>query len=437
MIAINAVSAALCLGFTWYLLRTCKEHAVYLGYFAFMTSWALISCFYNDLGIYNIELVRWTESTYATAKLSAFYLGFNLGVLFMARLLRNRPFARIDYAFSLQTLRLGYFKLAAYAATGAAVLYIIYSFAAEGIPVLSGLTRIDFFKQANPLERYLIIYAPLIAFVLGYYRKKRGLLSVNGVILAAFVIFAVMIGNKFSFLLILVTAYFAPVYVKYLADHPEARLFTKRRLIRLLAAVCALLLLAFGSYLYVFKNVSHAYTILVNRVLAFQGQMWWAVDHDVSTNGRYDRDHWRVEIDNILAPEETEAGRVGMKYLMVKTLGPERAYAIFEGGYLYTHTYPAILIAGAPYPAALLIQFFAGAIFLIMLYYFYYSLRYRHAIRAGMILLILMPYISVLFSGNFATFFTLGTVIKIVLLCLLELGVVGATPFGPARPNAD
>jgi len=422
MVLVNALGVIAYLLSTLYLLRTRREHLVFFGYVSFMLSWTLISCFYNDLGVYNIELFRYTETTHATAKLAAFYIIFNLGFYLAAKLSGGRPLARVDYSFSRQPLRAGYFKLIAYILVSMVVIYIVYSFATEGIPALSGLTRIDFFKQANILERYLIIYAPLLAFLLGYYRRKRGNLSTHGFILTLFVVFAVAVGNKFSFLIILMVSYFAPIYAGYFATHPDLRLFTKRRLAISAIVLLILLLLAFGSYLYAYDSVTYACTILVNRVLVFQGEMWWAVDHDISASGRYDRDHWAAEIDNIFTPGDTGEGEVGMKYVMVKTLGPETAYAIFDRGYLYTHTYPAILIATFPYGVAVVLQFFAGLGFFVILYYFHHSLVYRHALRAILALLILMPYVSTLYSGNFGTFLTFGMLIKIAALIVMELG---------------
>ena len=422
MVIINAICIIAYGLLTLYLIRTYKEHLVFFGYYSFMISWALISCFYNDLGIYNLELSRYTETTYATARLAAFYIVFNLGFLSAARIIGTRPLAQVDYSFSRGPLRTGYFKLIIYTAVGLLITYIVYSFATDGVPVLSGISRIDFFNRANVLERYLIIYAPLLAFLLGYYRRKRGIVSLHGLILVMFVLFAIAIGNKFSFLIIIMVCYFAPIFARYITAQPHLRLFARRRVLGLTAVVIALLLFAFGSYFYTSRNFSYAYTILVNRVLAFQGQMWWAVDNDVARDGRYDRDHWVIEFDNAFSPGNTGEGDVGMKYLMVKTLGPERAFAIFDRGYLYTHTYPAILIATLPYSIAVIVQFFTGALFFVILFYFYYSIRYRHAIRAIIALLILMPYVSTLFSGNFATFLTPGILVKTLALILMELG---------------
>jgi hypothetical protein len=395
-----------------------------------MSTWVLISCFYNDLGIFNLELYRFTETTYATSRLAGFYIVFNLGFLFMARLLANRPLARVDYAFSKETLRFGHLKFSVFAAIALIALYIVYSFMTEGIPLFSGINRIEYFRQADLLERNLLFYGSPIAFLLGFYRRKHGRFSVNGLIIGIFILFAILVGNKFSMLVALLISYYAPIYVRYLADHPRLRLFTWRRLAALSSVVGVLILLTLGVYLYLLKDVSHASSLLTNRIFAFQGQMWWAVDHDISTNGRYDRDHWQVELDNILSPGDTREGEVGMQYLMIKVLGPGKAYEIFDRGYLYTHTYPAILMATFPPAISVFIQFFAGMVFFVILYYLYYSILYRHVVRALITLLMIAAYIPVLFTGNFAVFLTLGLMIKSAIIVVLEFPakISGARP---------
>jgi hypothetical protein len=160
--------------------------------------------------------------------------------------------------------------------------------------------------------------------------------------------------------------------------------------------------------------------------------MWWAVDNDVRAHGRYDPDHWIVEWNAVIDPQNPDRGEVGLRYLMIKVLGPERAYAIIDRGYLYTGTYPAILIATFPYGIALGVQFLAGIIFFLMLYYLHYTVQYRHIVRAGITILILIPYTVTLISGSLGTVLTLGLLVKVCLLAICELGLVRSRPISEA-----
>jgi hypothetical protein len=435
MSAVNAAAVILFALSAWYLLRSQKEHFVILGYLCFLYLWTLVSCFYNDLGIANLELFRFTTPSYATARLALFSIVFLGGFWAAARVIGKRPLAQVDYHLSQSPVHLGWFKLFAYAGVGVLALYLLYSLAGEGMPDFHSIDRRAYFEQAGWLRRNLVIYGPLAAFLLGYFRRKRGRFSVNGSILALFIVYAALTGNKFSFIILLLVPYFLPIYVRYLAAHPNLRLFSLRQALTFMAILAVMVMFAFVRYWKVTGDPAFAYNYAQNRILAFQGQMWWAVDNDVAANGRYDGDHWQVELANITAPTSVTDAETGMKYLMVKVLGADKAYPIFEGGYLYTNAYPAILIVTFPYAIALLLQFLAGIVFFLILYYLYYSIRYRHTLRAAVAFLVLLPYIAMLLSGNFETFFTPAMAVKILTLTLLELGIGRAARITQSSPS--
>lgn len=419
---VNAIAIILYLFTVGYLLRTHREYLILIGLLAFEATWQLASCFYNDLGIYNLELFRFTEPTHATARLAIFFIVFNLGFFCTARIIGNRKLARVDYSFSKETLFLGHLKFYVYTAVVLFVLYALYSLITKGIPVLSGMDRYALFQQFTPLQKKVVIYGTLISFLLGYFRVKRGRFSVNGLLMAFFVIYAISHGHKFSFLILIFATYFVPIYTRYLAQHSNLRLFTRRQILTATAIVVLLGIFVFGNYQFNRGDYSFAYNYMRNRILAFQGEIWWAVDNDIQKHGRYDADHLQTEWQSIVSPEKTEEGSVGLKYLMVKVIGPEKAFPIFEKGYLYTDGYPAILIATFPYLLALVVQFFAGAFFLILLYYLYYSILYQHSIRAIVTLVIILPYLAMILGGNFGTFFTTGMLFKMLFLLVLEMG---------------
>jgi hypothetical protein len=419
---LNIIAVAGYAVFSLYLIRQYKRHFIFFGFLFFSQLWALVSCLYNDLGIYNIELFRFTFPTHATSRLALLYIIFNLGFLAAAILLGKRPLARIDYSFSRETLNLGNLKLAVYAVLGLMFVYLVYVFAIAGIPVLSGTGRFEFFQAADPVERALIIYGGFFAFALGLFRYKTGRISANGVILIFYLIFALVIGNKFSMLVTIVSYYYAPIFARYYAAHPDLRLFRTRYAVATAIIILGIGVFAFATYTVFIGNTDIAKNYLLNRVLAFQGEIWWAVDHDVATDGMYDRDHAATEWKSVMDPGSVELSDVGMKYVMVKILGPEKAFPIFERGYLYTMAYPAILITMYSFAATAAIQFAAGIIFFLILYYLYYSIVYRHHFRAIVTMMILMPYITVLFTGNLGVFFTFGLIIKVLILLALELG---------------
>ncbi len=410
------------IAFCVYLIKKDTRFFVLFGFLAFTQIWALISCFYNDMGIYNIELFRYTETTLATFRLSMLYTVFNLGFLFMMIIFKNRPLLQVDYEVTRESIKLGSIKAAVYGAVGMVLIYIAYNFYVGGIPVFSGFGRLSYFEEAGRLERTLILYGFLIAFILGYFRKNRGWFSVNGILITLFMVYLLLTGNKFSSLMLLIVCYYTPIFVRFYTKNPGLKIFKAKYI--LIGTLVALILisLAFVSYLYVTDDITFASNYLMNRVFAFQGEMWWAIDYDYYNAEIYDPTHWKTELDAVISPRDVSSTDIGMKYLMIAVLGPEKAFMIIEKGYLYTMTYPGILIATFPLWTAFIIQFFAGIIFFMMMYYLHYSVKYKHFFRALVSIIIIIPYITVLFTGNFGVFFTFGMAIKISVLLLLEMG---------------
>ncbi len=428
MILLNGCAILIYVIFSLYILKRHKAYFVYFAFLTFVQSWALISCFYNDTGIYNIELFRTTVPTYATLRLALFYIVFNCGFLAIASIVGPRKLARTDYTFSDETVRLKNLKLIGYAIIASVILYISYSFATEGIPLLNGLHRHAFFLQANPLEKVLIVHSFILAFALGYFRKegkKIGPLSINGFLLGVYLLFTILIGNKFSAFLLLLIPYFAPIYARRFYKNPKLDLFKTRYVVTMIVIILVLGSFALGSYYFVMGDSEIALNYFINRVFAFEGEMWWAVDYGVNNYDLYSPDQFQIELQNLFEPASVPSSEVGMQYLMIKVLGPDIAFPIIERGYLYTMTYPAILIASFPLAIALIIQFAAGLFFFIILYYLHYSIIYRHPFRSIVTIVVLVPYLTVLLSGNFAVFFTYGMIVKILVLLLLELGSTG------------
>lgn len=411
-----------------YIIKKHREYFIFFAFLTFSQGWALVSCFYNDLGVYNLELFRYTIPTYATTRLALFYLVFNFGFLMAAKLIGKRILARVDYFPFKQTLKIGALKLLTFVGIFFLICYIAYQFVTDGIPILSGLDRALFFEQADAIQLALITYSYLFAFFLGYFRQKRGRFSVNGLLLSAYILFAILIGNKFSFLILLLVPYYAPIYIRRLRDNPGLSIFSKKYITILLAATVLTIAFAFGSYWYVSGDRDFAAKYVTNRVLTFQGEMWWAVDYGLSNLDYFDDIHWQTELENVVKPLSTPSTEIGMKYLMIKVLGPIKAYPIIEKGYLYTMTYPAILIVTFPLVVCLIFQFMGGILFFLMLYYLNFSIIYRHTIRAVITIVILIPFTVVLMTGNFAVFFTFGMIIKILTLTVLETGLLSFIP---------
>ena len=404
---------------TIWIVRQYPRYLPLFGLLSLMQLWALASCFYNDLGIYNFELFRYTEATFATTRLALFYLVFNGGFALAARLLRDKPLVRRDYVLANSEAGVGGFKLLTYAGIGLLAAYMAYTLWHNGVPALLGIDRLSYLRDASLLDRLLVRSGHLIAFVLGVTARKEKRFSLNGMILFALIVYAFLVGHKFSFVFELSVMYATPLFARWVINHPEWKPRLGKYAVRSVVIVAAFLGIAYSAYSSRLESVEGAQKLLVNRVMALQGEMWWAVDNDVMVSG-HDRGHWEAELGRIVDQEHTPAETVGMRYLMIRILGGERAFPIFDNGYLYTMAYPAILIVTFPYLIALLLQFAAGALLLVLLYYLHWSLVYRHHIRAVIAFVMVLPYITMLMAGNLYVFFTLAMILKGAILLALE-----------------
>ncbi len=427
MILLNAVAVLAYLATLIYICKKYQEYFIIFAYLSVTQLWALVSCFYNDLGVYNLELFRYTETTLATARLGVFYIIFNLGFVLTARLVGKRVLTRRDYSIRDMNLRLGNLMLVGYVLIAAVVGYLGYSFWTSGIPLLKGPDRFTYFQESGILDRFLFNWGELIAFALGLFRRRTGRFTVNGLILLVFLVYVVLSGHKYSFPVILLVCYFTPVFIRRVYHDASFTIFRLRYLMTGLAIALVFMVFSFGTYLREMKTPDIALGYLVHRILACQGEIWWVIDHDNSTFGTYDPEHWQVELGYIVSPDHNSAEDVGMRHLMIKILGPEKAYMVFDRGYLYTMAYPAILIVTFPYAMALGLQFVAGAALFIFLYYLYYTIAYRHHFRALLSILVVLPFVTMLFTGNFFVFASLGMPVKIMVLVAMEIGLFKET----------
>ena len=428
MIVINAIMVVAHLVLVFWIMHRMRAYTVLCGYVMFLQTWSLVSCFYNDLGIYNFELFSYTETTLATCRLALFYIVFNLGFFLVAAYLVRRPLARRDYFVGTRDLRLGNLKVTAYFLGLVLLGYIAYSFSVSGIPIFEGIQRIMFIRSTGPVQRFLFNDGAYIAFALGYFRHLRGKFSVNGILLTLMLLNLVLTGNKFSALIRLLVAYYTAVFVKSWIANPSMKIWRMRYLVIGVVVVTVLLAGAFASYS-IMPSGQDAGKFLFERVMALQGHLWWASDNTLFALGRFDSNHWQAEWAAIVHLGDVPEGSVGMKYVMVQAIGADRAFTIFDTGFRYTMAYPAILVLTFPYPVALILQLMAGGLLGLLLYYLHYSLVYRHFVRALLALNIILRFVEgILSTGDLFVFLSPGIAFKLLLLAILELGILRYAP---------
>jgi len=194
MIWINSIAVAVNLLVGVYILRKYKQHTIWFALWLLLQNWSLISCWYNDLGIFNFELFRYTETTFATARLALFSLIFNCGYwLVMSILSKKRP-VKHGYILSVKTIKFGNIKTVGKLIIGLLVCYIIYDFVVNGIPILAGIHKLQFFQEAGILDRFILNYGFLIAFVLGYLKYDKNGYSYSSIFILLMIAYLILVG---------------------------------------------------------------------------------------------------------------------------------------------------------------------------------------------------------------------------------------------------
>jgi hypothetical protein len=388
-----------------------------LVFLFFNQIWSVISCYYNDLGIYNFELLRYTEPSFATSWLVLFYLSFNLGLLKANRIFKSKSIVAINFKMpGLISIR-NYLKISTYIGIFVIVVFVINQLKINGLHVLSGISRVEAYRQADFLGRVVQGYGFILAFSLGFFRPDKRALVFHDLIFALLILYLISVGNKFSGLLILLTCYLDPVWVRRLKSNPDASTVSKTFFIAIIAGLSFVWFASIAQYSASTNSTEEMYQVFVDRLLATQGHLWWAVNSQIFM---FDESHWLTELKAILLPGSVSEESVGMKYLMVGILGWDKATAIFDVGYLYTMAYPAILLVTFPIWLGLVIQFIAGAFFLILLNYLHRAINLLYFLRSLIAFAIIIPLVSTLFAGVFSTFATLGVAVKLLILLVLN-----------------
>lgn len=388
---------------------------VLLAYLFIFQAWSIFSCYYNDFGIYNAELFRKTQPSLATSRLGLFYCVFNAGFWAAGLALGRRRMRNVEYVVPGFDRNVFAFKAIAYAVFLAVVVFILYSFAKNGIPILRGIFKAEAARSQNAFGRALQSYGFIFVFMLGCERISHGKVMIYNALFLLLVFYYISIGHKFSMLIEMTVVYSLPVLTWKLYVQPKTVFFGTKTI--LIGATLMGCVMAVAYFHYMLQGNKTAYQYIIDRTFAFQGHVWWAVDNKLSELGHFDHQHWLQEWEALVGTGDGAAA--GMKYILIQILG-FNAYSIIESGYLYTMAYPAILVVTFSYPAAVFAQFLAGAIFFLMLFYFYHTIIYQHFFRALLTLLIIFPYIALLFSGVFTTFLTAGLLVKVLIILACE-----------------
>ena len=397
--------------------------------FAAFQAWCIASSLYNDSGIYNFELRRVTEFSYASIVLTALNLAFHFTLVATYRAIRRRePWSELELR-PMGTLILGALVF---------VIFVVVSMCLYRVFTVTGgavvVNRAVYFDSATKLETVFLKYANVSCFILGLFVVARRKLLLPALIMGCIASYLFLVGNKFSAFVSVGFAFSYPVLLELsrllrgrsirqrLSEirrvHFNLVSLTKTALV-LVVVFSAGLFSAYDKYMDELHDVVAARELLLNRVLGYQSSIWWGTYSHYSHHG-YEPSQLSREYEYAVHGVGSE-NDVGMRHLMIDMLGKTLALKIFKTGYLYTMAFPAILISMLPMPGVV----FGCSLFAILLVlsiaYVNRCIRKQYYVRAIVAFSILMPLIDFLSSGSFVVIVTLGMAVKMLSLVFIEL----------------
>jgi hypothetical protein len=424
MILGNAFAVIFYLITSIYLIRRSSGERLLLGYLLFLQFWSLISCFYNDCGVYNFELFQYTETSWATSRLALLYVTFNITMIAVSKWFQHHTIMLTPYTTGFAQLR-PFLRAGILTVTGGFLSFVTFKFLSGGIPLLQGMHKLSYAEESGGIEQLFLTHGFLLLFLLGWVRseKKRDIADLLFIGSCCYLIGA---GHKFSQIIYLSVSYGIVPSARFMLQTDLWPLMRKKLRIALPIVMTGLLLLSFGNYLFDAEDNDFARVILMDRVFGNQGHLWWGTDQVYWSEGPFERGHWETELDASLSSlqgKQPATGEVGMGYLMLNLLGPKKAHTIFDSGYLYTMAYPAIAVMSIGFGLTLFLQVLWGILFAVLSTYLLRSVQHGDVFRSVLALLILLPMITATFSGSLMTIVTLGMILKVLLLVMIELGV--------------
>ena len=403
---INGAAVIFYFAFMAVLISKQRQISPLFIYIVIIQSWSLLSVFYNDLGIWNPELFSNTKASLATiglaVALATFFSGF-----FWAEMRFKPP--QLSSKPTVTLILNGQQRNAMIILIALAIGFFSANIIVRGDAFF--VDRLAYLKSASIFEQLFLGFLPFVAFTLGYLRESTKGLALTDLCFLFLLLYLTMIGNKFSFLIIVFVAYVLGLRQVYTLKNAFRLINTKNVFLATLS-VAIVVALALRQYEGQAGATLAAADLLTRRLFAYQGHVWWAVFNDITL---FEPSQIKNEFKAAVF-KDFILGDAGLSYLMVEILGWSRAYQLFENGYLYTMGFPAILLKISPWFSLPFLLFFIGTLGGIISIWqrsFVSNDRFPAALVAFSML---VPFSTFVLSGNAYVFFTIELLAKIILL---------------------
>ena len=419
-IYLNTIFLLLYFLYSYYFFASLKGKSILFFLLYFNQFWLIISSYTLDFGgIYHYEL-----NFVSMPSLSTLFLIVS-NILFFQTLLIS--FKKKKVLLSGQYgINNFYIRIIAFVTTVIiAMLYL--SIIKTGIPVLSSVDRATVYQELLqiPFLGFIVTHInSLIMFIGLAYSIKVNKNEKNYIFLILFLLlflYLILIGNKYSALILFLVYFLVPIVMTTNRSFVSGKNLIYIGVIFLFIVLGTSLLHA-QKYSYI-NNIGGGLLgdYLFQRIFVLQGGIWHKTFDLIVYQGQYDLNHFFVEVKNILGLQSSKY--TGLKHLMVFTTKGDFIFKVIRGEYLYTGGFPAILLATFNW-----MLYFPVFYLLARFYVFIINNLYRAVVSKNMLILYIsfglyISYNTMLITGDFDSFFSIATLVKMIILFFLIYSV--------------
>lgn len=296
-----------------------------------------LSLSYLETGVYSSELFTYTEPTGATGRYIFAICGFLVTYFFVFNFIVNEKWIKIQEKIINKRNDELFYKIISIIGLGIAILYFSY------IPRETVESRnLYLIEHPDPVRNLIMKYLPFIGLYLGLaagfskrkFTKITTYLSVVVIVLSLY-----LFGHKasafISFLSIFAIPYLV-ISILYLNKHSFCKTFFTKKI--LFAFITLIAFIFFGIMRYVNIAQIELFDYLKDRLLCFQGGIWWTTDYQIFYTKN---DVW---LDNFIQFFLTTdyTNNISLIYLMEKAIGEQLTNKIvFLHCGIYSGGFPA------------------------------------------------------------------------------------------------
>jgi len=399
--------------FMLYLLLRWPMFFFIILFFSFSQYTSIISNIYLESGAYALEVRMETYATGATLRLVTIDFIFILIAFYI--------FILFDYFFNAykntynEYRSLLQMERVIFSFILAITMVMLINGVLHPFPLLSHMQRfaywdsIPFGNWLSKLLYFLSYTSVVLAFYLEKYRSNRRIRRSISYLSLFLVMLAILYANKFSWL--------SNFFMMWLLGYSAAKYLYGRKIPITSILKKVLILLPFLLALVVFSySFIHGYSgsdlkeMLIARIFALQGQMWWAIDHEVLSTSMLG------SFQDIYTKYQDRPSGI---FMLMEQVAPNSVFENFyERKIPFTMAYPAITLYSLGYLGAMFSQILFASYWMFIVLSLIIALYKANPIA---LLLSIFLFAAMLWAMLLGSTYVLFTSLNLTILALLLL----------------